>query len=99
LAGLPSPGIQAAAGRVAWLRVHDGGFGPPNDFLDSEVVFILDTQPGRGFGVNLNSPAHEAMRALLQDAFIHNLTVGIEYNQVEGKRNAKAFRVSVGTPV
>ena len=39
-AGLPSAGIQAAQGRVVFLRVHDeGGFGPNQDKLPGEVVF------------------------------------------------------------
>src|SRR5436190_5289949 len=65
--GVPAPGVRAISGHVVFLRANDGGFGPPNDFLDAEVVFSLDSTPGRAFGVKLENPGREAMLALLRD--------------------------------
>jgi hypothetical protein len=93
--GLPDPGIQSASGRVSFLRVNDGGFGPPGDFLDAEVIFMLDTQPGRAFGVKLENPAREGMLGLLRDAFTNSFNASIDYNQVLGKFNAIAFRIAL----
>jgi hypothetical protein len=99
-AGLPPEGIQAARGRVTFLRVHDaGGFGPESDFLEGEVVFQLDTQPGRSFGFELREdaplPAHEGMLGLLRDAFTNDLDVNINYRQVADKSNSVAFRIEL----
>ena len=87
-AGLPAPGVQRAQGRISFLRVHDtGGYGPPNDHLDSEVIFRLDTQPNRAFGFALRDdasrPAHEGMLMLLRDALAHDFDVATDYQQVQ----------------
>ena len=39
-------------GHLKLLRVHDVGtkFGPPTDQIDTEVVFMLDTQPTHAYG-------------------------------------------------
>lgn len=101
--GLPEPGIHRAVGSVTFLRVHDtGGFGPPDDHLDAEVIFKLDTQPRRAFGFDLEDdkqrPAHEGMLGLLRDAMAHGFEVATDYRQVLGKRNSIAFRVEVTPP-
>jgi hypothetical protein len=93
--GLPGPGVQSASGRVTFLRVNDGGFGPPTDFLDAEVIFMMDTQPQRAFGIKLENPAREGMLALLRDAFTNNFNVSIDYNQVLSRFNSLAFRVAL----
>jgi hypothetical protein len=98
--GLPAPGVQRAHGRITFLRVHDaGGYGPPNDHLNSEVIFKLDTQPNRAFGFALQDdgsrPAHEGMLMLLRDALANNFDVTTDYQQVENKANSAAFRVEL----
>jgi hypothetical protein len=99
--GLPSPGVQEAQGHITFLRVHDvgTGWGPPNDFLDVEAIFLLDTQPNRAFGFQLRNdsarPAREGMLALLQDAFANDLNVIADYMQVLNKHNAVAFRIAI----
>jgi len=99
--GLPSPGVQAAQGHITFLRVHDvgTGWGPPNDYLDVEAVFLLDTEPNRAFGFQLRNdsarPAREGMLALLQDAFVNDLNVIADYMQVLNKHNAVAFRIAI----
>jgi hypothetical protein len=99
-AGLPTPGIKAARGHVTFLRVHDAhGFGPNNDFLDAEIIFQLDTHPGRSFGFQMRDdasrPAHEGMLAVLRDAFVHDLDVNINYRQELEKSNSVAFRIEL----
>jgi hypothetical protein len=88
-----------ATGKVSFLRLNEGGFGPPNDFLDAEVIFMLDTMPNRAFGFQLRpdggGPAHEGMLGLLRDSFNNHQTVTIDFNQVAGKRNNIAFRIAL----
>ncbi|MGH3098800.1 MAG: hypothetical protein ACRDMV_22655 [Streptosporangiales bacterium] len=98
--GLPEAGIRRADGRVSFLRVHDqGGYGPPSDHLDGEVVFKLDTQANRAFGFELRNDAkgaaHEGMLLLLRDALAHGFDVAADYQQVQGKANSVAFRIEI----
>jgi hypothetical protein len=98
--GLPAPGVQRAQGRITFLRVHDsGGYGPPNDHLNSEVIFKLDTQPNRAFGFALQDdvsrPAHEGMLMLLRDGLANNFDVAADYQQVANKANSVAFRIEL----
>jgi hypothetical protein len=93
--GLPPPGVQSASGRVSFLRVNDGGFGPTTDFLDADVIFKLDTQPGRAFGIKLENVTREAMLGLLRDGFVNSFDVSIDYEQVAGKFNSIAFRIAL----
>ena len=39
------PDLLEKTGKIIFLRAHDlgTGYGPPNDFLDVEAVFILDS--------------------------------------------------------
>ncbi len=88
-------------GRLTFLRAHDvgTGWGPPNDQLDVEVVFMLDTVPGGAFGFQLrtdaNEPVREAMVGLLRDAYVHHLTVSVDYFIDPGKHNGRAFRIAL----
>jgi hypothetical protein len=97
--GLPEPGVRAASGHVNFLRVNEGGFGPPTDFLDLEVIFKLDTQPGRAFGFSLrpdaNEPAHQGALSLLLSALEHDLDVLIDFQQELNKANSRAFRFAL----
>ncbi|TMH28310.1 MAG: hypothetical protein E6H66_21970 [Betaproteobacteria bacterium] len=91
--------LAAAQGRITFLRVHDvgTGWGPPTDFLDVEVVLMLDTLPGRGFGFQLRADSEEAARHamldLLRDAFDRNGRVTIDYVKT-GLRNGRILRVA-----
>ena len=90
--------VLEANGRITLLRVHDvgTGFGPPNDFLDTEVVMRLDTQPGTAFGFQLrndaNFPERQAMFDLLRDAFDNNRPVTLDYNIDPGKHGGVIIR-------
>jgi hypothetical protein len=72
-------------GKIVFLRAHDLGtaYGPPNDQLDVEAVFILNALGDGAYGFQLrdddNLPARQAMFSLLRDAFVHNLTVIADY--------------------
>lgn len=90
--------LLGATGRITFLRVNDvGGYGPPNDFLDAEVVLQLDTQPGKAFGFQLRNdsklPAHQAMFDLVMDAFDNNRPVTINYFINPGKNAGVIIRV------
>jgi len=90
-------------GKVTFLRVHDVGtrFGPPGDQIDVEVVFQLDTQPGKSFGFQVrndsNRAARQGMLDLLRDAFNHGWTVVADYNIDDpvNLNNGVAIRVAL----
>jgi hypothetical protein len=61
------------------------------DFLNTEVIFVLDSAGDIAFGLELragdpNLPSHLAMLSILGDAYIHKLDAGITYNIEPGKR-------------
>lgn len=88
-------------GKIVFLRAHDLGtaYGPPNDQLDVEAVFILNNLSAGAMGFQLrnddNLPAREAMFSLLRDAFANNLPVTADYLIDTGKQNGIAIRVAL----
>lgn len=91
-------------GKIVFLRAHDfgTGYGPPNDFLDVEAVFILNAIGDGAYGFQLrnddNLPARQAMFSLLRDAFVNNLNVIADYLIDSGKQNGIAIRVALTRP-
>jgi photosystem II stability/assembly factor-like uncharacterized protein len=80
----PVGSVLATVGRITFLRAHDaGGFGRPPNFLDAEIIVLLDTEPWRAFGLKLRSDAEEATRremlALLRSGFVADRPVRIDY--------------------
>jgi hypothetical protein len=88
-------------GKIVFLRAHDLGtaYGPPNDQLDVEAVFILNALGEGAYGFQLredhNLPARQAMFSLLRDAFVNDLTVIADYEIDPGKKNGIAIRVAL----
>ena len=88
-------------GQIVFLRAHDlgTGYGPSNDFLDVEAVFIQNSlsDGARGFQMRNDQylPARQAMFSLLRDAFVHNLPVTADYEIDTGKQNGIAIRVAL----
>lgn len=88
-------------GNIVFLRAHDlgTGYGPPNDFLDVEAVFILNAIGDGAYGFQLRNddklPARQAMFSLLRDAFVNNLPVTADYLIDPGKVNGTAIRVAL----
>jgi hypothetical protein len=97
----PPPGLLQSCGIISFLRGNDvgGGFGPPNDFIDVEVVTKLNNLPSRAMGFQLrndgNEPARHGMLDLLRDAFNNNSNVCIDYFLVPGKNNGIIIRVAL----
>jgi hypothetical protein len=93
--------ILRLIGRPTLLRVHEmgGGFGPPTDPVDGEVIVRLDTSDG-AFGVQLHpdqrETTHRGMLDVLRRSFVSGQAVHIEY-EVTGPRNGRLIRV-IGTP-
>jgi hypothetical protein len=93
--------IQEKVGKLTFLRAHDVGtkYGPPNDELDVEIVFILDSDPEGAYGFQLRSddnyPVRQAMFMLLRDAYLHKLNVVTDYYIDPGKHNGLAFRIAL----
>jgi hypothetical protein len=95
--------FKGANGHLRFLRVNDlgQGWGPPNDAIHTEVTTGLDTVPDMAFGMEIrdgdpNLPSRLAMLAVLRDAYVHKLPVGIAYDIVEGKKNGILRRVQLG---
>jgi hypothetical protein len=92
------------SGKIVFLRAHDLGtkFGPPNDQLDVEAVFILNALSDGALGFQLrndaNLPARQAMFGLLRDAFVNNLTVIADFLIDPPKKNGVAIRVALTRP-
>jgi len=88
-------------GKIIFLRAHDLGtkYGPPNDQLDVEAVFILNAIGDGAYGFQLRNddklPARQAMFGLLRDAFVNNLAVTADYLIDPGKNNGVAIRVAL----
>ncbi len=88
-------------GKLVFLRAHDlgTGYGPPNDALDVEAVFILNAIGDGAYGFQLrndnNLPARQAMFSLLRDAFVNNLPVTADYLIDTGKQNGIAIRIAL----
>jgi hypothetical protein len=88
-------------GKIVFLRAHDlgTGYGPPNDQLDVEAVFILNNLTSGAYGFQLrnddNLPARQAMFSLLRDALVNNLSVTADYLLDEGKQNGVAIRIAL----
>ena len=93
--------LKNSSGKLTFLRAHDvgTGWGPPNDQLDVEDVFMLDSVPQGAFGFQLrndgNEPVREAMVGLLRDAYVNNLRVSVDYFIDPGKHNGRAFRIAL----
>jgi hypothetical protein len=76
--------LRTATGKLAFLRVHEvgSGFGPPDDFIDVEVVIgIKRVKPGLGFTLRNDNKrfAHAGMLDLLRDVFNSDTIVEVEY--------------------
>ena len=88
-------------GKIVFLRAHDLGtkYGPPNDQLDVEAVFILNAIADGAYGFQLRNddklPARQAMFSLLRDAFVNNLPVTADFLIDPGKKNGVAIRVAL----
>jgi len=100
-ATFPPPALIQQCGHLNFLRAHDlgTGFGPPNDFIDVEVVAKFAADPPKAFGFQLrndnNGPTRSAMSDLLRDAFNNNWNVCLDYFLVPGKNNGIIIRVAV----
>ncbi len=94
----PIGSVLSAQGKLTFLRVNEAGdgYGPPNDFINAEVIIKLDTQPNKGFGFQLRpgseEAAHRGMLDDLRDAFNHDSTVKIDYVRT-GIHNGLILRV------
>jgi hypothetical protein len=95
------PDLLEKTGKIVFLRAHDlgTGYGPPNDELDVEAVFILNALGEGSYGFQLRNdkhlPARQAMFSLLREAFVHDLTVIADYLIEPGHHNGIAIRIAL----
>jgi len=98
----PHGSLQATTGQISLLRINDvgTGYGPPEDFLDAEVIVLLDSEPEKAFGLQLrsdaNRPMADGMLGLLRDCFNRNRPVRLEFLRT-GCRTAQIVRVIENT--
>ncbi len=97
----PPPGsVVVAEGTLAFLRVHklDTGFGPPHNFLNTEVVVGLNELPHMAFGFQLRDgdslDQRRATLDVLREAFSGDNRVSIDY-VVTGLTNHRLLRIAV----
>jgi hypothetical protein len=94
----PVGSLLAAQGKITFLRVSDvgGGYGPPTDFIDGEVIIQLDSTGKNGYGFQLRTDGERAARKgmldLLRDAFDHDRPVRVDYIRT-GLHNGTIIRV------
>ena len=99
----PIGSVLETVGRITLLRAHDlgTGYGKPPDFLDCEVIVLLDDaeEPSRAFGFKLRADANEpdrtAMFDLLRSAFVADRPVRLDYIKT-GPRVGEIIRVANG---
>lgn len=88
------------SGRITFLRVNDvgTGYGPPNDSIDAEVIFQLDSEPEKAFGLQLRNDANRLVNrgklSLLRHAYAKNLPVLIDFVRTSC-RNGMVMRVAL----
>ncbi len=92
-----------STGHVLMLRVAEPGYntwgGGETNQIAAEVVFKLDSLPIKSFGFPLSDdasgPSRRGMLDLLRDAFVHDLRVRVEYDELvqAPNQNSMAFRV------
>jgi hypothetical protein len=76
---------KGTIGKITYIRVSPhGGYGAPQDHLNTQVVIKLDTKPDMAFGFELTAgspdlPTNLAMLSILRDAYIHKFTISIGY--------------------
>ncbi len=94
-------------GFVTFLRAQDGGQGYGSEErgrIEAEVIFKLDSAPDRAFGFELRDdiylPQRQAMLSLLEDAFIHELLVHVDFAERVNppNRNAIAQKIWLTKP-
>ncbi len=96
----PIGSLEEVSGRIQFLRVNDvgTGYGPPNDFIDAEVIFQLDTQPEKAFGFQLRTDTDRIVNRgklnLLRLAYVKNLPVLIDFQRTSC-RNGTVVRVAL----
>ena len=96
----PIGSLQEVSGRIQFLRVNDvgTGYGPPNDSIDAEVIFQLDSQPEKAFGLQLRTDsnwlANRGKLSLLRLAYRKNLPVLIDFHRTSC-RNGMVSRVAL----
>jgi hypothetical protein len=90
---------------ISMLRVHDlgGGYGPPDDHIDGELIAKVSGAPNHAVGATLRTdsrlPSHEGMLALLRDGLVHRsaveTTVDYDLDTTAGRRNGRLMRVEL----
>ena len=102
IVSMPQPAALArSCGAVTFLRANDvgGGFGPPTDFIDVEIVTKLSSEPPKAMGFQLrndgNGPARHGMLDLLREAFTNGYNVCLDYFLVPGRTNGVIIRVEL----
>ncbi len=88
--------LLQTTGPVEWIRVNDvgTGFGPPDDFIDGEVIFKLTNGNNRyGFQLRNNANALVAQGGLniLLEAMRNDWDINVDYENCGGNNHEVGF--------
>ncbi|RMH17562.1 MAG: hypothetical protein D6698_08220 [Gammaproteobacteria bacterium] len=92
--------VTESHGKITVLRSQPQGmeYGSGKNRLDAEVIFKLDKEPGKTFGIRLHEgtdPSIFYMTDLLREAFVNDLNVTVLHNKVEGVVNYPVIWVEI----
>jgi len=84
--------VTESYGKITVLRAQPQGieYGDSKDRLDAEVIFKLDKEPGKTFGIRYHEgvdPSIQFMAGLIREAFLNQLPITVLHNEVKGMRN------------
>lgn len=100
--------MYVVEGKVTLLRVLDLSlsppWGPPDDELTNcDAVVIVSGDPSKAFGIEIKTSdpefaARSAMLAMLREAYVHQLDVGIGFMEepTSNRHNFNVARVQWG---
>jgi hypothetical protein len=87
-------------GKIILFRNQVQGLelGPENDRIDAETLVVLDSEPGKTFGIrhHENIPATQAIVDTLREAYLHDIPVTIQHVIAPGRKNVKINWVQLG---
>ena len=94
--------LVGVKGTIKHLRINDSAYnqpyGPPNDAISTQVIVEIagsDKYLGLEIRPGPQLPSRLAMLAVLRDAFIHNLSIGLAYEAVPGKLSGMIMRIDL----
>lgn len=97
----PHGHAQEVTGKIKLIRAQIQGLeiGDKEDFMDAEILVVLDNQPGLVFGFRYHNDNLErsSLETLLREAYFHNVPVTIAYKMEPLKKHKSIIWVQLGS--